>query len=168
LKYYLTPSPTQFSHHRRAALTTNSNGTQPAHKGKGWGGLDNLPMPMFTYFSKPFTKEFYRIYSMYVLWSSLFCPQLCDKTFENIFDHNNSLFISVLHRKFVGFIVNCLQNSSFKKYYHEILRYVFWFHSIDLKLLPFRARMRLLLKFRIVSKFKFSRLGVVSLLCDLI
>jgi hypothetical protein len=34
--------PPQFSIHRRAALTTNSNGTQPAHKGKGGGGLDNL------------------------------------------------------------------------------------------------------------------------------
>jgi hypothetical protein len=34
LNYYLPPPP-QFSLHKRAALITNSNGTQPAHKGKG-------------------------------------------------------------------------------------------------------------------------------------
>jgi hypothetical protein len=38
LKYYLTPSPPQFSLHRRAALTTNSNGSQYTQKGKGRGG----------------------------------------------------------------------------------------------------------------------------------
>jgi hypothetical protein len=49
LKYYIWPPHPQFSLHRRAALTTNSNGTQPAHKGKGWGGgsLDNLLMSVY-------------------------------------------------------------------------------------------------------------------------
>jgi hypothetical protein len=41
------PPPPQFFLHRRAALTTNSNGTQSAHKWKGWGyGLDNLLISM--------------------------------------------------------------------------------------------------------------------------
>jgi hypothetical protein len=35
------PPPPQLSLPRRAALTTNSNGTQSAHKGKGWGRSRN-------------------------------------------------------------------------------------------------------------------------------
>jgi hypothetical protein len=42
LKYYLAPSPTVLP--SRAALTTNSNGTQSAHKGKGW--IDTIFMSM--------------------------------------------------------------------------------------------------------------------------
>jgi hypothetical protein len=48
VKYYLTPpSPAVLPSFRRAALTTNSNGTQSAHKGKGVvGGLDTILMSM--------------------------------------------------------------------------------------------------------------------------
>jgi hypothetical protein len=40
------PAPPQLSLHRRAALSTNSNGTQSAHKGKRGGGLDTILMSM--------------------------------------------------------------------------------------------------------------------------
>jgi hypothetical protein len=44
---FKSPPPTQISLHRRAALTTNSNGTQPAKRGKEeGGGLDNIFMSM--------------------------------------------------------------------------------------------------------------------------
>jgi hypothetical protein len=38
VKYYLTPPP-QFFLPGSTALTTNSSGTQSAHKGKGWGAV---------------------------------------------------------------------------------------------------------------------------------
>jgi hypothetical protein len=43
------PPPPQLSLHKRAALTTNSNGTKSAHKGKrseGAGGIDMILMSM--------------------------------------------------------------------------------------------------------------------------
>jgi hypothetical protein len=44
----------------------------------------------------------------------------------------------------------------------------FWCHSIDLKLLPLTERILLLLKFRVRAHFFwFSRIGIVSLLCEL-
>jgi hypothetical protein len=46
---FALPPPPQLSLHRRAALATNSNGTQSAHKGKRGGGEGGRLLLQFCY-----------------------------------------------------------------------------------------------------------------------
>jgi hypothetical protein len=81
LKYYLTPSPADFLT-RRAALTTNSIGSQPSHKGEGGGGgssLHNLLMSMP--YSEGVLKVFAKIFVFAKVFAKIF---VCAKIFAKI------------------------------------------------------------------------------------